>query len=391
MSNQYMQLLITFVVSFAVAFALTPFVRWLAPKIRAVDVPKDNRRMHKKPIPLCGGLAIFFGFTVGVCVFYTIFCGGLTREIIAFLGGALLIVIVGVIDDIIDLKPLLKLVGQIIAACIVASQGVLISGINISGIIVDFGPWAYLITVFWIVAMTNAINLIDGLDGLACGISAISGISILLIAILASDFPVALVTASLVAGCFGFLPFNSNPASIFMGDTGAMFLGYSLAIVSIMGVVKTSMIVSLIIPLIIFGLPIFDTSFAFARRILQGRSPFSADRGHLHHRLIDAGFNQRQSVMILYTVCSVLGLLGILLAENKILIFLILLGCSIAIGIYNLILLRRHIRARDAELAKAEKAAAGTAPADNEILLKTAAPSEDGSSPADGEQQKEQE
>lgn len=364
MSNIYMRLIVALVSAFAVSFAATPLVRWFAPKIKAIDIPKDNRRMHKKPIPLIGGLAIFLGFSVALGVFYSLFCGGLDLKIITVWFGGLLIVALGIIDDIADLKPIIKLLGQIVAACIVASQGVLIDGINISGLVINFGPWSYLLTVFWVVAMTNAINLIDGLDGLACGVSAISGISVLLIAILHADFPVALITAVLVGGCLGFLPYNANPASIFMGDTGAMFLGYTLAVTSIMGVMKTTMFVSLLIPLIVFGLPIFDTSFAFARRILQGRSPFSADRGHLHHRLIDAGFNQKQSVMILYAICSILGILGILLAENKILIFLIMLGVSIILGVYNVFLIRRHIKAKEAE--KAKELAAEEQPAPSE-------------------------
>lgn len=343
MNQDFMRILAALVTALIAALAATPLVRALAIRIGAIDVPKDARRMHKKPIPLIGGLAIFFGFSLSAGIFYSIFFG-LDRQAITVWFGGLFIVALGVIDDMIALNPWVKLAGQFVGAGIAVSQHFVIDYVNIGGFEVDFGIAAYPITVLWIVSMTNAVNLIDGLDGLACGVSAISSVSLLIIAMLRSDTQTALLTAALCGACLGFLPYNANPAKIFMGDTGAMFLGYTLSVLSIIGAFKTSALLSFLIPIIIFGLPIFDTSFAFLRRIATGHSPFQADRRHLHHRLIDSGYSQRQSVLILYAICSILGLLGILLSENKLIIFVIVLAASVLIGLLNLRRIRHHAK-----------------------------------------------
>ncbi|MDY2609850.1 MAG: MraY family glycosyltransferase [Eubacteriales bacterium] len=344
MDNIYLRVLCALLVAFLGALCATPPVRALAVKIGAIDVPKDARRMHKKPIPLIGGLAIFFGFTVSGAIFYSLFFG-LDAQAITIWFGGLFIIAIGIIDDMVSLNPWIKLAGQLIAAGIAVSQNLVIDYINVGGLELSFGWGSYPLTILWIVALTNAVNLIDGLDGLACGVSAISSVSLLVVAILHADARAALLTAALCGACLGFLPYNSNPAKIFMGDTGAMFLGYTLSVLSIMGAFKTSAFLSFLIPIIIFGLPIFDTSFAFLRRIASGHSPFEADRRHLHHRLIDSGFNQRQSVLILYAICSILGLLGILLSENKFLMFLFVLAAAVLTGLLNLRHFRRHARA----------------------------------------------
>ncbi len=318
-----------------VAFTCTPSVSVLAYKIGAIDVPKDSRRMHNKPIPRIGGLAIFFGFVVATLVFCDI-----TPELVAIYIGGLIIVAVGVIDDVFRISAWIKLIAQIGVAFIAVSQGVVLEYINFFGKYVQFGAWAIPITVIWIVGLTNAINLIDGLDGLACGVSAICSLSLLLVMLLKGDMTVAMITAVIIGACIGFLPFNSNPAKIFMGDTGALFLGYTMAVISVSGVFKLHTLISFIVPVSIFALPIFDTTFAFVRRISHGKSPFSADRGHLHHRLIDLGFNQKQSVAILYAISAILGTSAIMFTEENFGRAAVIIIVGIVIFLVNFIILR---------------------------------------------------
>ena len=318
-----------------ISLTMTPIVRVLAYKIGAVDIPKDNRRMHKKPMPLLGGLSIFIGFTITTLIFCE-----LTPSLIAAWFGGLIIIVIGILDDIYALNPWVKLLGQLIAAGVVVAGGVRIEFINLFGHYIKFGVLAIPITMLWIAGMTNAINLIDGLDGLACGVSAICSSSLLIVALLHADLGIAMLTAILTGSCIGFLPFNFNPAKIFMGDTGALFLGYMLSILSIIGVFKTTAMVSFLIPIIIFGYPLFDTFFAFFRRILHGHSPFMADRGHLHHRIIDMGFNVRQSVIILYCICSILGIFAVMICEERMIASLIILAVALLIGLFNYIFLK---------------------------------------------------
>ena len=181
---------------------------------------------------------------------------------------------------------------------------------------VSLGFMSVPLTILWIVGITNAVNLVDGLDGLAAGISSIASISLLFISLLLGDTGVALLTSAIAGACLGFLPYNFNPAKIFMGDTGATFLGFVLAAISIQGLFKGYAIISLTVPLLILGLPIFDTLFAIIRRMLNGKSIMEADRGHLHHRLIDAGFSQKQTVLILYTMSGILGMSAIVLTGS---------------------------------------------------------------------------
>ena len=180
----------------------------------------------------------------------------------------------------------------------------------------DLGWLSYPATVLWIVAITNAVNLIDGLDGLACGVSTISALTMLVISLAVADAPVAIVMAALAGGCIGFLPYNLNPAEIFMGDTGSTFLGFILAVMSIQGLFKFYTIISFAVPFLMLGLPIFDTCFAFIRRIAHGQSPMHPDRSHVHHRLIDMGFNQKQAVAVLYIISAILGLCAVVLTTS---------------------------------------------------------------------------
>ena len=299
-----------------VSFLATPLVRRLAFKIGAVDVPRDSRRMHDHPIPRLGGLAIFLGFLVSVLAYAEI-----DIEMQGILIGAVIIVVLGIADDIHSLPAKFKFVVQIIAALCAALHGVAIEVINNPNIFSDneylvLGGWGIQISVIWIVAITNAVNFIDGLDGLADGISTIGALTMLILALILGEHEISLVCGALVGACVGFLPYNLNPARIFMGDTGSTFLGFILACVSIQGLFKYYAVISFLVPFIILGLPIFDTASAIIRRLLKGQSPMVADRSHIHHKLIDMGLNQKQAVSTLYIVSGVLGLSAVLLATS---------------------------------------------------------------------------
>jgi len=300
----------------AVAFITTPVVKALAQKMGAIDVPKDNRRMHHHPIPRMGGLAIFLGFLLSVLLFVEF-----TPQLRGMLLGAVIIVILGVFDDIYSLPAMFKFCVQIAAALVAVWHGNLIAVLSNPNIFSAnpywvLGPLSIPITVIWIVAITNAVNLIDGLDGLAVGVSTISSMTLLVIALLVSDGAVVILMAALAGACIGFMPYNLNPAKIFMGDTGSTFLGYVLAVVSIQGLFKFYTIISFAVPFLMLGLPIFDTCFAFVRRIAHGQSPMHADRSHVHHRLIDMGFSQKQAVAVLYVISAILGLSAVVLTAS---------------------------------------------------------------------------
>ena len=318
-NNQaFSNVVLALVVALIVSFLMTPVVKSFAYKVGAIDVPRDARRMHKTPTPRLGGLAIFIGFMVSVFLFVNIRGD---RDMQSILLGAVVIVVLGVLDDIMALPAMLKFVVQIAAACIPAFGGVVIQAISNPNVFSDNLYWvldglSIPITVLWIVGITNAVNLIDGLDGLANGVSAISATTVLVIALMASELHVALVMAALVGACVGFMPYNTNPAKMFMGDTGAMFLGYILATMSIQGLFKFYAVISFVVPFLILGLPIFDTAFAFIRRIAHGQSPMHADRSHIHHRLIDMGLNQKQAVATLYVISGILGLSAVVLTTG---------------------------------------------------------------------------
>ena len=329
LTRQVLFMIFAFIVSFAFTFATTPLVRRFAFKIGAIDIPKDNRRMHKKPTPRIGGLAIIFGFTVATLCF-----AQPSRQLYGTLAGAAIIAVMGVIDDCKNLPAKLKFVIQIIAALVVVFAGDIKIDVFTNPNFLSDNPYWVLpewlsvtLTVIWIVFITNAVNFIDGLDGLAAGVSAIMSISLVFISIRVGEYSIAILGIALMGSCFGFLPFNFNPAKIFMGDTGSTFLGFMLATLSIQGVFKSYAVISFAVPLLILGLPLFDALFAMIRRILLGQSPMTADRGHLHHRLVDMGFSQKQTVFILYAISGVLGITAVLLAESGVLRALLLVIC----------------------------------------------------------------
>jgi len=335
----YVYLLIAIVCAGLISFTMTPIVRVFAFKTGAIDVPKDERRMHSRPIPRLGGLAVFAGFSIASMVF----CD-MSPSLLALWFGGLIIVTLGALDDIFRLHSLVKLAVQIMVAIIPVSQGLTIKFINLFGQYIVLGSFEIPVTIIWIVGLTNAINLIDGLDGLSCGVSAICSLSLLLCTIMLGNNPeISIITGMLAGACLGFLPFNTNPAKIFIGDTGALFLGYTLSVLSLEGLFKTHTVLSFMIPLSIFGLPLFDTLFAIIRRIRNGKNPFTADRGHIHHRLIDMGFNQKQSVGILYSVCGILGIAAVMFTMENLLKTGIIIVTGISIFFVNFYIIKNPV------------------------------------------------
>ena len=331
------------IVALIVALVATPVVKSLAFKMGAMDVPKDNRRMHDHPIPRMGGLAIFLGFLLSVLLFAEI-----TPQLRGMLLGSVIIVVLGIFDDIYSLPAMFKFVVQIVAALVAVFSGNVIqtlSNPNIfsSDLYWDLGVLSIPVSVIWIVAITNAVNLIDGLDGLACGVSTISSMTLLVIALNVSEPDVAVLTAALAGACIGFLPYNLNPAKIFMGDTGSTFLGFVLATVSIQGLFKFYTIFSFAVPFLMLALPIFDTCFAILRRVSKGQSPMAPDRGHIHHRLIDMGFSQKQAVAVLYVISAILGLSAVVLTTNgTVRAMLFLVALCVAGGMAGMIFLNHN-------------------------------------------------
>lgn len=330
----------TLCVSALFSFFATPLVKSLAFRFGAVDVPQDDRRMHKRPIPRMGGLAIFFGFMVGVLIFLP-----LNDSLRGMLLGACIIVVLGIVDDIHALPAKPKFLVQIVAALIAVLHGNIITVLSNPNFFSDDPYWhlgilSIPISIIWIVGITNAVNLIDGLDGLACGVSTISSMTMLVIALSVSDSTVAILMAALAGACVGFLPYNRNPAQIFMGDTGSTFLGFILAVASIQGLFKLGALISFAVPFLMLGLPIFDTCFAIIRRISKGQSPMSPDRGHIHHRLIDMGFSQKQAVAVLYVISAILSLSAVVLTTIGVVraILVLLALCVAALVAYKLFL-----------------------------------------------------
>ena len=319
-SDAWKNILLAIAVAFVVSFVATPVVKSFAMQVGAIDVPDKKRHIHSHPIPRMGGLAIFLGFLLSVLLFADI-----TTQVRGILLGAILISVVGAIDDIVNLNAWLKFGVQIIAAVIAVLSGVIINVVTNPMLLTDgqaitIGVLAVPVTILWIVAVTNSVNLIDGLDGLACGVSAIASMSMLVVSMLVStsNSNVATILAALCGACLGFIPYNVNPAKIFMGDTGALLLGYILATASVIGMFKFYAIVTFILPVLALAVPLSDTIFSFFRRVLHGQSPFSADRGHFHHRLLDMGLNQKQAVAVLYAISAILGLAAVLLTSKGI-------------------------------------------------------------------------
>ena len=334
---------VLFAVAAVVTIALTPLARKLAIKLDAIDYP-SARRVNMLPIPRMGGVAIFGGILAALAVAgFGVYAFGWVDPFIDYNGievnywgvllGTVLIFLVGAVDDVVDLNPKAKMLGQIVAACVVAGSGLLFSSIHnpIGEGYIEFGWVAYPLTVFYLVAFANVINLIDGLDGLAAGITGISAITILLFAVLTGRFDAALFSVILVGVCAGFLKSNFFPASIFMGDSGALLLGFSLGVISLFAVARSALFVSLLVPILAAGVPILDTFFAIVRRKREHRPIDEADKGHIHHRLMRAGFSQRATVLIMWAWTALLAACGVIItwADNLVRIPIFLIACAV--------------------------------------------------------------
>ena len=328
--------------AFLVAFLMTPPVKRFAEHVGAIDVPKDGRRVHDHPIPRMGGLAIFMGFVLSVLLFVN-----MSTPVMGMLLGAVIIAVMGAVDDIISLKPLVKLAGQIVAAVVAIRCGIVFDTISNPNFLspdafIQVGWLSVPLTLLWIVGCTNAVNLIDGLDDLAVGVSAISSLTMFVASLYVADPFVSILLAALVGACLGFMPYNLNPAKIFMGDVGSQLLGFILSTVSIMGLFKFHAIISFIVPVLALAVPLTDTAFAFIRRIAHGQSPFHADRGHLHHRLLAMGMDQKQAVAVIYGISALLGLVAVLLTGNSLPMRVVCLVLALIVSIIVWLFVFRH-------------------------------------------------
>jgi UDP-GlcNAc:undecaprenyl-phosphate/decaprenyl-phosphate GlcNAc-1-phosphate transferase len=302
--------------SFCLAFLLTPFCRNFARAHGLVDIPDNSRKLHAHPIPRIGGVPIVISSVLTITLLMFVHTAGGDRVsqalplIVRFLPAVAIMFSVGLCDDLIGLKPWQKLAGQLAAASLASLSGM------------DMRPFEALhinpmltipLTIFWLLACTNAFNLIDGVDGLATGVGLFAGITTLTAALLQGNFPLAIATAPLVGALSGFLFFNFNPASIFLGDSGSLTVGFLLGIYGIVWSYKSATMIGITAPIMALSIPLLDTGVAVIRRMLRGRPIFSADRGHIHHRLLDRGHSTRRVVLILYAVSAVGAVLSLLM------------------------------------------------------------------------------
>lgn len=290
--------------AFIIAYLLTPVMKKVGIVVGAVDKPNE-RKVHKGLMTRIGGVAIYAGFILPTL--FTQVSG--SRQVWGLAVSSTLIMALGLVDDIKGISPKIKLLGQIIAAAVLVCFGVEVDFITnpINGGIISLGAFSIPVTIFWLIGVTNAVNLIDGLDGLAAGVSAIAAITLAVVALTQEQYATVSMALFLAAGALGFLRYNFNPAQLFMGDCGSMFLGFNLGALAVMGLSKGATVISLFIPVIILGIPIMDTLFAITRRFSNNKPIFEADKGHLHHRLLDMGLTHKQSVLVIYAITFLLG------------------------------------------------------------------------------------
>ncbi|UFT98895.1 undecaprenyl/decaprenyl-phosphate alpha-N-acetylglucosaminyl 1-phosphate transferase [Radiobacillus kanasensis] len=313
------ELVVAFCISLLSTLILVYPIKKLAMKIGAIDHP-NYRKVHTKATPRLGGLAIFLGVVIGL-----LYIRPEHPQLLEIVLGAFIIVITGLLDDKYQLKPILKLSGQIAATIIVISSGLIIDRITIPLLgVIELHGWSIIVTFFWIIGITNAINLIDGLDGLAAGVSTIALMSITVMAFMDYRMTVIYFCIVLIASNLGFLFHNFHPAKIYMGDTGSMFLGYSIAVISIMGLFKNITLFSFVIPIIVLAVPIFDTLFAMLRRFINGESIMMPDKKHFHHNLLAAGFSHRATVLIIYGFSAVFGISAIVFSNASLVVSILI-------------------------------------------------------------------
>ena len=297
MEEVIVKILLIVITTFCFVAIIMPFIKKLAMQIGAVDIPR-TRHIHTKPMPKMGGIGIFLGFLLGYMLF-----SETSIQMNSILIGGFLIILIGLIDDMTELKPSVKFIGQLASACVIVFYGqFLLDNVSAFGIDLHFGILAYPITIFFILGCINCINLIDGLDGLSGGISSIYFLTIGIIATIQGHFGLDFVLSFVMLGStLGFLVHNFHPASIFAGDSGSMFMGFIISVIALLGFKNVTM-TSLIIPLLILAIPILDTLFAIIRRLLKGESPSKADKFHIHHQLLNRNFSQTATVLIIYFI-----------------------------------------------------------------------------------------
>lgn len=296
-SKLFAKIILMVVIPFTFVALVIPFIKKIAVQIGAVDMP-GGRHIHNKPTPKLGGLGIFWGYLLGYMIF-----GEPSAQMNSILIGSFIILITGIIDDIVELKPSIKFAGQLMAALVIAIYGgILLKDVSAFGIYLDFGIMSYPLTIFFILGCVNCINLIDGLDGLSGGISSIYYLTIGIIATMQGKHGLDFVLAFVMLGStLGFLVHNFNPAKIFAGDSGSNFMGFIIAVIALLGFKNVTM-TSLIVPLLLIAIPILDTLFAIIRRTLKGESISKGDSYHIHHQLLKRNLSVRQTVLIIYVV-----------------------------------------------------------------------------------------
>ncbi|MDA8228788.1 MAG: MraY family glycosyltransferase [Desulfitobacterium hafniense] len=298
---------LTFLIAVVIAVLITPISMKLAVRLGAIAYP-GGRHVHSQPIPRMGGLAIYAAFWLAIIVTKT-----WDKAIWGLFIGSTVIFLVGIWDDMYEMRALTKLVWQVLAASILLFFGFSMENISLPYIgDIGFGTFGLLFAVFWVVGLVNTVNISDGLDGLAAGICFLAALVLFWSANRINQAPAAHLTLALAGAALGFLFFNFNPARVFMGDSGSMFLGYIIGGISIMGLLKTATVLGLVFPLLVLGMPLTDLTFAIIRRKIKGHSIAAADRGHLHHRLLDAGLSQRKAVLLLYGMSACFGLAAVL-------------------------------------------------------------------------------
>ncbi len=312
MAHDWLLYIAAFSIAFGICIVTTPLAKKIAKKLGAMDYPK-SRGYNKEPMPLMGGLAMVAGFFAALLIISPFLSELPKRQFAGFILGGIVIVITGMFDDAYELSAKVKFSAQIVVALIVV-----LSGIRLD--FVMYPLWEYLknfsalLTLIWIIGIINAVNLIDGVDGLAAGVTSIASICLMILCIISGTELAVVLTAALAGSCLGFLPRNFSPAEIYMGDTGSTFLGYVLGVASCIGVFKSYAILSIVIAVLAMALPILDTAFAIIRRAINHKPIMMADRGHLHHRLIDSGYTHKQAVIILYGLSAVSAVVAILIA-----------------------------------------------------------------------------
>jgi UDP-GlcNAc:undecaprenyl-phosphate/decaprenyl-phosphate GlcNAc-1-phosphate transferase len=327
MSKEGNMIYLTLVVCFVASLVLTPLIRKLAFRIGATDTP-NQRKVHQKIMPRLGGLAVYISFIIGLLILHPE-----NPYNSAIIIGSLIIMATGILDDLFELSAKVKLAGQLSAALVVVLLGgVQVNVVNIPfGSQVEFGILSVPLTILWIVGITNAINLIDGLDGLAAGVSSIALLTIGGMAVIMGDGYVVAMALIIMASTIGFLFYNFYPAKIFLGDTGALFLGYMISVLSLLGFKSVTMI-SLIVPVIILGVPVSDTFFAIIRRFVNKQPLSEPDKSHLHHCLLRLGFSHRQTVLMIYAMAALFGLVAVIFSMATV------WGALVVVGVLLLVI-----------------------------------------------------